>query len=407
MKNMIGLPLLFAFMIFNSPLYAQTSTEYNNQGLVKLNAKNYAASLPDFNKAVELDPKNEKAFHNRGLAKYALKDYEGSLKDYTRAIELNAAYSIAYNNRGMLYYRQENYTAALQDYNKAIENNPTYYQAYKNRASVQYAIKNYDAADKDYTKCIELKPDDAGGYLGRGSIQNNQKNYAAAIKFYDKALEYEPGLVVAVINRGNAKYALKDVKGALADYLKVIELQPNNANVYFNLGIIYMGQNKSNEAISAFKKYNAYLPGEWSGYKNTADVFYLQLALYDSAEYYYNKAYQINKREKEIIERLGYSLLNQKKIPEAIAMFKNQISLLPNDPWGFYNLGAACSVGKQYAEAIKNLDIALDKRMVELPYWETDKNLDNVRLLDEFKNVLKKYFNKDILAKYPKLFGGF
>jgi tetratricopeptide (TPR) repeat protein len=177
--------------------------------------------------------------------------------------------------------------------------------------------------------------------------------------------------------------------------------------VYFNLGVIYSGQNKSSEAIAAFKKYNSFLPGEWNGYKETADVYYLQLLKYDSSEYFYNKAWQINKNEKDILERFGYSLLKQKKIPEAIAMFKNQIAYLPNDPWGYYNLGAAYSVGKQYDESIKNLDIALDKRMVELPYWETDKNLNNVRMLEDFKNVLKKYFNKDILAKYPNMFGGF
>ena len=88
-------------------------------------------------------------------------------------------------------------------------------------------------------------------------------------------------------------------------------------------------------------------------------------------------------------------------------MFKNQIAYLPNDYWGYYNLGAAYSVANQPAEAIKNLDIALDKRMVELPFWEKDPNLNNVRKLEDFKNVLKKYFNKDILAKYPALFGGF
>ena len=184
-------------------------------------------------------------------------------------------------------------------------------------------------------------------------------------------------------------------------------MQPNNVNVYFNLGAIYMSQNKSNEAIAAFRKYNSGLPMEWSGYKNTADVYYLQLTKYDSAEYYYNKAFQINKTQKDIIERYGYSLLNQKKIPEAIAMFKNQIALLPNDYWGYYNLGAAYSVGRQPTESIKNLDIALDKRMVELPTWEVDKNLNNVRLLGDFKELLRKYFNKDILAKYPMMFLGF
>ncbi len=407
MKRKIGLLLAFTFFISLQAVWAQTSTDFNNSGLVKYKAKNYPAALQDFNKAVELDAKNEKALHNRGLVKYALKDYNGAIQDHTQAIALNPAYSNAYNDRGMIYYRQDNFAAALKDYNKAIETDPQYFLAYKNRATVEYAQKSYDAADKDYAKCIELKADDADGYLGRGSIQTNLKNYAAAIKFYDKAIEYEPNNTVAVLNRGNAKYALKDVKGALADFLLITKLQPGNVNVYFNLGVIYMGENRSAEAIAAFKKYNASLPMEWSGYKNTADVYYLQLTKYDSAAYYYEKAYQINKNQKDIIERLGYSLLNQKKIPEAIAMFKNQIALLPNDYWGYYNLGAALSVGKQPEESIKNLDIALDKRMVELAIWETDKNLNNVRLLGDFKELLRKYFNKDILAKYPNMFLGF
>ncbi len=64
-------------------------------------------------------------------------------------------------------------------------------------------------------------------------------------------------------------------------------------------------------------------------------------------------------------------------------------------------------MGKQPAEAIKNLDIALNKRMVELDHWQTDKNLNNVRMLEDFKGMVKKYFTKETLAKYPALFGGF
>ena len=406
-KIVFLLLLLCACIAYFTPLQAQTSTEFNNQGLEKFKAKNYTAALQDLNKAVELDPKNDKALHNRGLVKYALKDYPGAIADHTMAIQINATYSNAYNDRGLVYYRQENYTAALKDYDKAIEIDPAYAQAYKNRATLHYAAKNYDLADKDYVRSIELKADDADAYMGRGSIKNMQKDYQAAINYYNKAIEYDPALVAAILNRGNAKFILSDVKGAQADFLRVAELQPNNANVYFNLGVTYSGQNKSNEAIYAFRKYNNFLPGEWNGYKGTADVYYLQLVKYDSSEYYYNKAYQINKNEKEIIERLGYSLLKQGKTNEAIAMFRNQIAYLPNDPWGYYNLGAAYSVGKQPAEAIKNLDIALDKRMVELPYWETDKNLNNVRLLGDFKLMLQKYFNRDILAKYPNMFLGY
>jgi len=269
----------------------------------------------------------------------------------------------------------------------------------------QYAQKNYEAAMKDYEKCIELQPASADGYMGRGNTRNILKDYSAAIKDYSKAIELDPSLPAAFLSRGNAKFLLNDMEGALVDFKKVTVLQPDNANVYFNLGVIYASQKKSNEAIAAFKRYNSLSPNEWNGYKGTADVYFLQLNKYDSSEYFYSKAYQLNKQEKDILQRYGYSLLNQKKMAEAIAMFQNQVAYLPDDFWGYYNLGAAYSVGKQPAEALKNLDIALAKRMVELPYWDTDKNLDNVRYLADFRKMLEKYFNKEILLKYPNLRG--
>ncbi|HNA02158.1 MAG TPA: tetratricopeptide repeat protein, partial [Ferruginibacter sp.] len=289
----------------------------------------------------------------------------------------------------------------------AITADPAYFAAYKNRAVAFYSAKNYEAAVKDYEKCIELQPSSADGYLGRANIKNLKQDYPGAIKDYSKAIELDPNAVVAYLNRGNAKFIQKDMEGALADFKKVTVLQPDNGNVYFNLGVIYAARNKSQDAIAAFKRYNSILPNEWNGYKGTADVYYLQLNRYDSSEYFYNKAYQINKQEKDILERYGYSLLNQKKFAEAIAMFKNQVAYLPDDYWGYYNLGAAYSMNKQPKESIASLETAVNKRMTELDYWQGDKNLNNVRMLDDFKNMVKKYFTKETLAKYPMLFGGF
>ena len=88
MKNK-NLLLTILVLLINLPcLLAQNSTEYNNQGLAKYKAKDFSQALLDFNKAIELDVKNEKAWHNRGLTKYALKDYKGSIEDQTKAIEL-------------------------------------------------------------------------------------------------------------------------------------------------------------------------------------------------------------------------------------------------------------------------------------------------------------------------------
>ena len=52
-----------------------------------------------------------------------------ALPDFNRALELNPEYVSAYIRRGMTYRNMEQYDQAIQDYNKAIKLNP------KNRCS--------------------------------------------------------------------------------------------------------------------------------------------------------------------------------------------------------------------------------------------------------------------------------
>ena len=265
-------------------------------------------------------------------------------------------------------------------------------------------MKDFAGAIQDYNKSIELKPTAPEGYIGRGLAKLNVKDTKGAIPDFDKAIELNPSSAVAFLYRGNARHSLNDDNGALQDFNKVIVLQPTNSNVYFNIGSIYGMQNKPQEAIKAYRQYSALEPNESSGNKSIGDIYFVLLKKYDSSLVYYEKAWRIKKDDKELIERYGYSLLKLNRSSEAIAMFKNQLALLPNDPYGYYNLGAAYSVSHQSKEALEYLDKALDKRMTDLALWEADKNLDDVRILEEFSAIVKKYITKTELAKYPNLF---
>ena len=49
---------------------------------------------------MQINPKYTKAYYKRGLAKMNLKDYSGAIADYNKAIEINPRNANAYNNRG-------------------------------------------------------------------------------------------------------------------------------------------------------------------------------------------------------------------------------------------------------------------------------------------------------------------
>lgn len=43
----------------------------------------------DYNKAIEINPKDAMAYNNRGIANKAQKKYDDAISDYSKAIEIN------------------------------------------------------------------------------------------------------------------------------------------------------------------------------------------------------------------------------------------------------------------------------------------------------------------------------
>jgi len=87
-------------------------------------------AIDDYTRAIELDPKDTKAYYNRGLAYSNLRQYQKAIDDYTRTIELDPKLAIAYYNRGTVYDELRQYQKAIDDYTRTIELDPKYTKAY-------------------------------------------------------------------------------------------------------------------------------------------------------------------------------------------------------------------------------------------------------------------------------------
>ena len=59
----------------------------------------YRRAIEDYDKSIELDPTDAKAYHNRGYAYYLLDDHRRAIEDYDRSIELAPDFFNAYYSR--------------------------------------------------------------------------------------------------------------------------------------------------------------------------------------------------------------------------------------------------------------------------------------------------------------------
>ena len=63
--------------------------ELYKRGYSKFEMKDNKREIADFDKAIELDPKNAAAYFSRGTTKPEMHDYKEAIADFDKAIELD------------------------------------------------------------------------------------------------------------------------------------------------------------------------------------------------------------------------------------------------------------------------------------------------------------------------------
>lgn len=123
---------------------------YCNRGLVHHKKGRYDCAIGDYNRAIEIDPRDVEAYFGRGNAYKDLGQYDRAtiIEDYDL------------NNPNDLEQIMRNYSGqydhAIEDYDRALEINPSYAEVYNNRAIVYYCKGEYDKAWLDIHKAQGL-----------------------------------------------------------------------------------------------------------------------------------------------------------------------------------------------------------------------------------------------------------
>ena len=146
------------------------------------------------------------ASYSLGVKKLDLKDYAGAIVDFDKAIELDAQHTNAYGNRGGAKLKfgesetargnakeaQRLYKAAIVDCDKAIEIDPEGADAYSHRGAAQFHLGVFASE--------------------RGDMEKAQALYKGAIEDFAQVVHINPENAIAYYKRGIVKCKLGDIK---------------------------------------------------------------------------------------------------------------------------------------------------------------------------------------------------
>ena len=229
---------------------------------------------------------------------------------------------------------------------------------YEYRAKCYSNAGMYEEAIADYTKAISADSTNAYYYGYRGDVKRLMANYKGAKEDFTKAIKVEPRQSWFYYRRGWTSEFLNDYEAALNDYNEAISIDKNYVYTYLNRGRLY--ESKLNNPSKAKEDYLTIL--------------------------------SIDTITKEQGNCRQYALFHLGRNKEAITWLNKIIKEFPTDG-NYYDATCLYSLMNNPSAALASMKIAFQKGYRDFVHLSVDQDLDNIRNLPEFKNLVAEWKN--------------
>lgn len=207
-----------------------------------------------------------------------------------------------------------------------------------------------------------LRPDHAEAHLMTGSILHAMRQYALAIESYRMIPASSPAALAGELGRVQALEAAGRTDEATAVLRALVASHAEVPRVHMALGDTLRRQSAFAEAAEAYSRAIALIgppePRHWSLYYSRA-IAWERAKEWDKAESDFRQALALNPDQADVLNYLGYSLLELgRNIGDAMELIERAVALAPDSghivdslAWGLFLLG-------RYDEAVEPMERA-------------------------------------------------
>ncbi|NXN13313.1 TMTC3 protein, partial [Indicator maculatus] len=261
-------------------------------------------------------------------------DWESEYTLFMSALKVNKNNAKLWNNVGHALENEKNFERALQFFIQATQVQPDDIGAHMNVGRTYKNLNKTKEAEESYMIAKSLMPQIIPGkkYAARVApnhlnvyinlanlIRANESRLEEADQLYRQAISMRPDFKQAYISRGELLLKMNKPLKAKEAYLRALELDRTNADLWYNLAIVYIELKDPAEALKNFNRALELNPAH-------------KLALFNSAL---------------LMQESGDARLR----PEARQRLLHYVKEEPQDANGYFNLGMLAMDDKKDTEA--------------------------------------------------------
>ena len=383
-------------------LDGENTLAFFNRALLHYEQRRYNDAMSDLDTVLEHEPGNALTLYNRSLIYAQVGAFEQALEDMDRVININPGNVLAHYNRAAIFVEMGRWQDALEDYNKSIELYPDFAKAYLNRSYVENMLGRTRESRADY-QLAQQKVREYRARSGEASFADTTRKYSSLLaldadfakKDFDNELLQHRDIDIRLRplykfslapERENRNVALsRQYENALVD--RFIESAPTpitlgnspstgtdnylftaNAEEYFVNGLQELQRKQFNSALSWFDRAVGAAEDDVSRdrYARYYKAFYLMNRGVLKAEMIdFIASLEGNVQTLSMDTdgttraRVSDRVARTYDYSEAIADIKEALTILPDIPYLYFDLGNLECLSSRFVEALENYDMAI------------------------------------------------
>ena len=329
-----------------------------------MDKKDYAAAAQNYQEYLAKKPDDANIHFQLGYACSALHNPADARLEYERAISLDPQMAAAYLNLGLTLLDADP-QGAIAPLQKAAELTPEQAEprfllgvTLERSGKPAPAIEQYQAAKKLDEKNFDIRFALARTLLVVNRPGDAESEFRAALSLRPESGPAHLGLAQSLLGQ-------KKPEAAAAELAAYLETQPNDAEARVEHASVLVDLGKTDAALTELDRAAA------SGHENLQalklrSLIYFQLKRYDDAIPVLQKAAVLAPDDADIHARLGHLYLEKKQYPDAVRELSAAFRISPNANDVLGDLIAAQYLDKNYAAALKGLDLLASRQALLL-----------------------------------------
>jgi Flp pilus assembly protein TadD len=209
----------------------------------QFNQEEFDEAYKSAKRALELDPKQTKAFAALGMIYTALKNWPDADAAYAESLRLDPKDSTTWYLRGRSYYLRNEFAKAREAFESALKLNPQSIRVYENLALTLDLLGDPKAAEKTFENGVRenrkrVQPE-GRIYVAYGSFLFKEDRLEESRRALDEAVRLEPRNPEAHYELAKTLLGMKELKEAAAQGEIAVRVGKPDYRVHFLLSRIY------------------------------------------------------------------------------------------------------------------------------------------------------------------------